>query len=585
MNHGNGSERILKGMNSSPGICIGMAYIVENEGVDLIKKYYIKQEDLHDEITRFKIAVKNAKKEIKKIINNSPAELHDHRHILESNLALFKDKLLYDKIIETIEKEHVNAEWATKKNISKIISMFQDIPNSYLRDRTVDVGYIAKSILRQLAGEENTDIVDIDKKVILVANDLSPAETSHMRHDKIMGFITNRGGRASHTSIIARSLEIPAVTGLDDATSLIQNEDVIILDGNSGTVIINPSEDTVLEYHERKTKYDEYKAVITGNSHLSGETKDGLRFKVMGNIEFPKELKSVINYGGEGVGLYRTEFQYLNRSNFPDEEELFKNYKEVAESISPKPVTIRTLDINGDKIRLSSLDSVEPNPALGLRAIRYCLKNSGVFIAQIRAILRAAASGNVRILLPMISSYEEIVQAKQIMDEAAESLKREGLEFNRNIETGIMIEVPSAVIMADKFAGLVDFFSIGTNDLVQYTLAIDRGNKQVSYLYNPLHPALIHMLKHVADIAVNHNIKVSICGEMAGEPVNIPVIVGLGIEELSMNPQSIPIAKKIIRSINADDARKLIPVLLKETESKGVIEAIKSSFDSIINFN
>ncbi len=581
MNHEN--EIILKGINSSPGICIGMAYIVENEGVDLIEKYYIKKEDLHDEITRFKISVKKAKKEIKKIIKSSPAELHDHRYILESNLALFKDKLMYDKIIETIEKEHVNAEWATKKNISKIIAMFQDMPDSYLRDRVSDVDYVAKSILKQLAGAENTNISDIDKKVILVADDLSPAETSHMRLDKIMGFITNRGGRASHTSIIARSLEIPAVTGLDDVTSLIQNEDVIVLDGNSGTVIVNPSEDTVLEYHDHKTRYGEYKAVIAGSSHLPGETTDGLRFKVMGNIEFPRELKSVVNYGGEGVGLYRTEFQYLNRSNFPSEEELFKNYKEVAQSISPHPVTIRTLDINGDKIRLSSMGSIEPNPALGLRAIRYCLKNSDVFIAQIRAILRAAAFGNVRILLPMISSYEEIVQAKQMMDEAAESLNREGLEFNRNIETGIMIEVPSAVVMADKFADQVDFFSIGTNDLVQYTLAIDRGNKQVSYLYNPLHPALIHMLKHVADIAVKHNIKVSICGEMAGEPLNIPVIVGLGIEELSMNPQSIPIVKKIIRSINAADAKKLISVLLEETESKGVVEVIKNSFGSIIN--
>jgi phosphotransferase system enzyme I (PtsI) len=302
----------------------------------------------------------------------------------------------------------------------------------------------------------------------------------------------------------------------------------------------------------------------------------------MGNIELPEEVFALINYGGDGIGLYRTEFQYFNRTDFPGEDELFDKYKDVVEVMDPKPVTIRTLDINGDKALANHIDSDEKNPALGLRAIRYCLKNPDIFKAQLRAILRAAAFGNVRILFPMISTYFEICEANRMLDEAAQSLEKEGLPYKRDIEVGVMIEVPSAVIMADVIAENVDFFSIGTNDLIQYSLAIDRGNEQVSHLYQPLDPAIIRMLKHVADVAKEKEIKVFMCGEMAGTPYHIPVLLGIGMEELSMNPQTIPDIKRVIRSLSVADARSFLPDVLKQTTAKNTFELIKATYGSIL---
>ena len=574
-------EIIIKGINASPGICIGKAYLVDSEGVELVPKYRIQDKELSNEVKRFKAAVKNAKDELRKIVEKSPEELQ-HAHILETHMALLKDKMLYGRTIETVKQESVNAEWALKKVVSNLIEVFQTMTDPYLKERSADVVQVADSIMHNLVGTKKVNIAAIDKRVILVAQDLTPAETSQINLERVMGFITDRGGKASHTGIIARSLEIPAVVGLKNATASIRSDDLIIVDGNSGTVIIRPAEDNLVRYEERKIDYEEYKAVITSESKAPAESADGVSLAVMGNIELPEEVFALLNYGGDGIGLYRTEFQYFNRPDFPDEDELFDKYKDVVEAMHPKPVTIRTLDINGDKALNKQFSVEEANPALGLRAIRYCLKKPRVFKDQLRAILRAAAFGNTRILFPMISTCFEIREANRILDEVAESLEKEGLTYNRDIEIGAMIEVPSAVIMADVIAETVDFFSIGTNDLIQYALAIDRGNEQVAHLFQPLDPAIIRMLKHVADVAREKDIKIFMCGEMAGTPHHIPLLLGIGMDELSMNPQTIPDIKRVIRSLNVADTRSFMKEVLKQTTAKSTFELIKDTYGSIL---
>ena len=574
-------EIIIKGINASPGICIGKAYLVDRQGVEVVPKYRIQDKELSNEVKRFKAAVKNAKDELRKIVEKSPEELQ-HAHILETHMALLKDKMLYGRTIETVKQESVNAEWALKKVVSNLIEVFQTMTDPYLKERSADVVQVADSIMHNLVGTKKINIAAIDKRVILVAHDLTPAETSQINLERVMGFITDRGGKASHTGIIARSLEIPAVVGLKTAMASIRSDDLIIVDGTSGTVIIRPAEDNLVRYEERKIDYEEYKAVITSESKAPAESADGVRLAVMGNIELPEEVFALLNYGGDGIGLYRTEFQYFNRADFPDEDELFNKYKDVVEVMHPKPVTIRTLDINGDKALNNQFSADEANPALGLRAIRYCLKKPQVFKDQLRAILRAAAFGNTRILFPMISTYFEICEATRILDEAAESLEKDGLPYNRDIEIGAMIEVPSAVIMADVIAENVDFFSIGTNDLIQYALAIDRGNEQVAHLFQPLDPAIIRMLKHVADVAREKDIKIFMCGEMAGTPHHIPLLLGIGMDELSMNPQTIPDIKRVIRSLNVADTRSFMKEVLKQTTAKSTFELIKDTYGDIL---
>ncbi len=577
------NEIRLTGIGGSPGICIGKAYLVDQEGVDVVEKYHIDKKNRKNEVKRFKAAVKSAKDELRKIIDNTSGDLRQHAYILETHIILLKDKMLYDKSIEIIEKEGVNAEWALKKVASEIKSAFQSISDTYLKERGADIVHVSEYIMRNLVGAETVNIAGIDKRVILVAHDLSPAETSQIKLERVKGFVTDRGGRSSHTSIIARSLEIPAVLGLDNATGIIKNDDLIIIDGTTGDVIIHPTEQTLIYFEERRSRYERHKAVISRSSHLRAETTDGLHLKVMGNIELPEEVASVLTYGGDGIGLYRTEFQYLSRPDFPSENELFDKYKDVVEVIAPKPVTIRTLDINGDKALERDSYSEEANPALGLRAIRYCLKNPDVFETQLRAILRAAVYGTVRILFPMISSFDEVLEAKDIMRKAADSLEKEGVDYNAGVEIGILIEVPSAVIMADVMADHVDFFSIGTNDLIQYSMAIDRGNKQVAHLFQPLDPAVIRMIKHVAEVARDKGIQIFMCGEMAGDPINVPILLGMGFDELSMNPQSIPAVKRMIRSIDAKDAKQLVADVLRLRRSKDVIRLVEEAYGSIVS--
>ncbi len=572
----------INGIKASPGICIGKAYMVDQEGVDIVERYYIDKQHRSKEVKRFKAAVRKAIDELNEIITNTPEEFQQHTGILETHMVLLKDKMLYDKTIQLIEAEGINAEWALKRIVAGLKSMFRNISDTYLRGRTADIEQVSDRIMRNLVGADKVNIGAIDKRVILVARDLSPAETSQIQLERIKGFITDRGGQASHTGIIARTLEIPAVVGLRNATRLINNEDLLAVDGTNGVVVIHPSDNTLVEFEERQQRYEDYLTLITRESHHRAETPDGHYVPVMGNIELSEEVVSVRDHGGEGIGLYRTEFQYLSRSEFPTEDELFDKYREVVEVMAPLPVSIRTLDINGDKAIGANGNDEEPNPALGLRAIRYCLKNPELFKTQLKAILRAAVYGNVRIIFPLISNTQEVEDAQKLLQEAADELDRTGVPYNGDIEAGIMVEVPSAVILAEELAKMVDFFSIGTNDLIQYAFAIDRGNQNVAHMYQPLHPAIMRLLKQVADAARNNHIGVYMCGEMAGDPYFVPVLLGLGIQELSMNPLSIPAVKRVIRAIEADEAKKFVNQALQETDVKRITAMVEESYGSIL---
>ncbi len=572
----------INGVAASPGICIGKAYLVDTEGVDVIQKFSISEELLSQEVNRFKTAVNQSRNELRAIIESSKKELNGHGLILEAHELLLRDKMLYARTIETIQKEQINAEWALKKVVAAVKQIFREMEDQYLKERAEDVVQVSDRILRHLAGANSVNIAEINKRVILVAPDLSPAETSQINLERIKGFVTDVGARASHTGIIARTLQIPAVLGASTATRQIQNDDLIIVDGIDGSVVIHPEEETIIAYEEKGYNYETFHAGLLRQSSCEATTTDGIDIPVMGNIELFSEVVTVKDHGADGIGLYRTEFQFVGQNRFPSEEEMYTHYRDVVEVMAPKPVTIRTLDVNGDKALSNNQRTAEPNPALGLRGIRYCLTRRDLFISQLKAILRAAAHGKVRLLLPMISLPSEIDQTIELLDQAAKELTCEGVEHQRDVAIGIMIEVPAAAVAADLFAPKVDFFSIGTNDLIQYTLAIDRGNSEVEHLFQPLHPAILQMIRQVIQVGRKNKVKVYMCGEMAGELEYLPILLGLGLDELSMNPQAIPAVKCMIRALNLDETRQFTQEIFACESSDAAHELIESRYGALI---
>ena len=573
------TEITIKGIGGSPGICIGKAYIVDKEGVDVVQQYYIFDSDLDDEIERFKKAVERATQEMDDIIASVPSEYHEQLYILETHKVLLKDKKLYDKTCSMIATNKINAEWALKKVSTNIKRMFSEMSDSFFRERGDDVAHVTDRIMRNLLGNlPHEQIQDINKRVILIAKDLSPAETSQIQLHKVQGFVTEHGGKTSHTSIIARTLQVPAILGLQGATEIIASDSIIIVDGIKGMVILNPSDESLIEYEQKKNIFETRRKLMMRHSLKPALTPDGVQKKVMGNIELLEEVVSALDHGADGIGLYRTEFLYMTSSELPTEDDLYENYREVADLMYPMPVTIRTLDINGDKKANIFKEHNETNPVLGLRAIRYCLKRPGVFKTQLRAILRAAENGNVRLMFPMISGVREIIEAKRILDETKQELLVEKISFNGDIEVGIMIEVPSAAILSDLMADYVDFFSIGTNDLIQYSLAIDRGNHDVAHLFQPLHPAIIRLVKTVSEAAHKKNIKLFMCGEMAADPFHVPILLALGIDEFSMNPPSIPAVKSIIRQISTENMQPFMENVLKQKSPDEIIQIVQDTY-------
>ncbi len=571
-------NHLLKGIGASPGIAIGKVFLVDRDHLELSHYNIATNEEIEKEIERFKGAIAASRAQLlkaKKDINKK--KFKEAQYIIDTHILLLQDKFLMENTIKAIKHEKTDAALALKKTIDGLRKHLANINDEYMQERTSDIDYIEQRILRNLAGIKSDIITASKEKIIIVANDLSPADTVNLNVNEVLGFTLDCGGRTSHTAIIARALKIPAVVGLKDITSRVKTGDTMIIDGIHGVVIINPTPDKFLQYSQQKSQYDEFEMGLLKYRDLPAETCDGFRIKLLANIEIMEELPSVIDYGAEGIGLYRTEFLFLNRKDLPSEKEQFEIYKKVTETISPNPVTIRTLDIGGDKF-MSQIDFAEEiNPVMGLRAIRFCLKEIAIFKTQLRAILRASAYGKVRILFPMISGIEEVWQTKKILDEVKKELQAEMKTFDPDIEIGIMVEVPSAGTIADLLAKEVNFFSIGTNDLIQYTLAIDRVNEQVSYLYEPLHPAVLRLIRNIINAAHSNGLTVAMCGEMAGEPFYIPILLGLGIDELSMNVMALPRVKRILRSLHYKESKSITDDVFKLSTAQEIEKLLKKT--------
>lgn len=549
--------RTFSGIAASPGIAMGSLYIVDRSRA-VVSEYQISLEAVPSEIDRLVQAVEDTRVELE-ILKSRLAETNGEAHLffIETHLMILTDERLVSETSEIIRNSLVNAEWALRRTLHRYRETFSGIDDPYLRERISDVETVIERVLRSMNGEAAKPLPEQDGQIIIAAHDFSPADMLQINRNNVLAIITEIGGRTSHTAILARALDLPAVMGVEGITDILLDGATVIVDGLSGTVIVDPDQVTFQSLLHRKQHYEYVEYELLKTAPLPAVTLDGHSIYLRGNVEIPEEGASVLGHGGDGVGLYRTEMLFMNRAVMPDEEEQLEIYRTMQQAISPHSLTIRTLDAGGDKLLDGMGQSDEVNPALGVRAIRLSLSMPDEFKKQLRAILRVSADGPVQVMFPMISGIEEVRRAKALLEEAKQELIASGVSFDSTIKVGVMVEIPSAFILADLLAREVDFFSVGTNDLIQYTLAIDRSNEQLSHMYQPLHPAVLRSLRRVVQAAHIAGIPACLCGEMAGDPLYLPVLLGLGFDELSMGAGSILRVKQILRRCTLERAARI----------------------------
>ncbi len=571
----------LKGIAASGGIAIGPAYLWIKEEF-AIPKQGIAEDQIANQIQIFEEALIKTRREILDLQKKIADEMgQSEAEIFDAHLLVLEDRTIIEEVISRLKKEKLIAAYIFQDVLKKYVQVFLKIEDEYLKERVSDINDVGRRVLRNLLGKAAKHFEDLQEKVILVSHDLSPSDTAAMHKKNILAFVTNIGGKTSHTAIMAKSMEIPAVVGLEAVTLKVKTGDILIVDGTTGRVLINPDSVTLENYQKEEFAFKSIAQRFILLKDQPAVTSDGKRVQIAANIELPDEIPSIIEHGAEGIGLYRTEFFYMNRVDLPSEDEHYEAYKAVAEAVGSQPTIIRTLDLGGDKF-LSHLEIPhEMSPFLGWRAIRFCLARPDMFKAQLRAILRASAHGKLKLMYPMISGIEELRQANILLEESKSELRAQGANFDESIEVGVMIEVPSAAMTADILAKEVDFFSIGTNDLIQYSIAVDRSNEKVAYLYEPAHLGVLRLIKHIIDIGHSSRLWVGMCGEMAGDALFTVILLGLGLDEFSMPSIMVPEIKHIIRSVTFSSAKEIASEALKLSTSKEVADFMKDKYKEL----
>ena len=554
----------FKGVGVSPGMSCGKIHVVRDDS-DEVVHYRIAPSQVADEIGRFETALIQTRMQILEMQQRIAESIGaKDAAIFDAHLLVVEDRTLIDEVLRKLEADLCNVEWVFQEVATRYAETLNKIDDPYLRERALDIQDVTKRVIRNLQGKAPKTFLALSERHILVAHNLTPSDTASINRANVLAIATDLGSRTSHAAILARSLNIPAVVGLHDITAKLETGQNVLVDGSDGLLIVNPAPETIAHYAEIESRRARVTTQLKELRTTRSTTRDGRHIVLSANIELPEDVEAVAANGAEGIGLYRTEFLYLNRTTLPTEDEQFETYRKVAERVRPDPLIIRTFDLGGDKLAPGTVDITdELNPFLGWRAIRLCLENIDIFKTQLRAILRASAVGNMKIMFPMISGLEELRAAKAVLAECNEELHRSGIPLGEEIEVGAMIEIPSAAICANVLASEVDFFSIGTNDLIQYALAVDRVNEKIAYLYEPTHPAILRLLKMIADAAHAHHIWVGVCGEMAGDVALIPLLLGLGMDELSAGATLVPRIKRAVQSLAIPECRELVEETLK----------------------
>ena len=572
MSGGERQEIRFEGAGVSPGMACGKIHVVRDD-LDDVSRYRIAPSQIPDEIGRFETALIQTRMQILEMQQRIAESIGaKDAAIFDAHLLVVEDRTLIDEVLRKLETELCNVEWVFQEVATRYAETLNKIDDPYLRERALDIQDVTKRVVRNLQGKAPKTFLALSESHILVAHNLTPSDTASMNRANVLGIATDLGSRTSHAAILARSLNIPAVVGLHDITAKLETGQHVLVDGSDGLLIVNPAPETIAHYAELESRRARVVSQLKQLRTTRSTTRDGRHIVLSANIELPEDVEAVAANGAEGIGLYRTEFLYLNRTTLPTEDEQFETYRKVAERVRPDPLIIRTFDLGGDKLAPGTVDITdELNPFLGWRAIRLCLENIDIFKTQLRAILRASAVGNIKIMFPMISGLEELRGAKAVLAECHEELRRSGVPLDEEIEVGAMIEIPSAALCANVLASEVDFFSIGTNDLIQYTLAVDRVNEKIAHLYEPTHPAILRLLRMIAEAAHAHHIWVGVCGEMAGDVALVPLLLGLGMDELSAGATSVPRVKRAVQSLALPECRELVEETLKLNTSSEIL--------------